>query len=468
MQIGSVDLSSYSVVANSSYEYYKSDGGEIIGGVQIIKISGSVVVGSSTGNTGGIVMSKLSSIVALGKEPQCFMVNIPGHYSGYAKIENVTTSQGSDPTWINKADFGIDLKAPLQSIPANSFGISAEDSVVEISRLSKVELPEDSHGYVYSGGTFHKTYAISSTELTVKCEPICKPGFNFISVLSKLTKKNLHPFLSKFSSWNQYAKNKSVQITSNNSATINTQYIITPHSASAFTDLTFTHDKTYGENFSIKKIISGSITGLTDDAVFNDYGFNDTCSASRLGNAESVLSNILSRYTSLSSWEGITLELIEKPNPFTGSSSSSCLKTSDQQQNNSCIKPNLSTIGRSRTEGVITFSFEWSTDSEGGCSNNNRITKEITIDIIEPQPQFIEHIIPWSGTLIQDLNTKNARRINVQIIKTYPEGLCGKPPQECEEEDIEDPEIQGILIKDVLTITNKTITRDKSYIDCNS
>ena len=475
MVIGSINLSSYSVTANSSYEYYKSDGGEIIGGVQKITISGSVVISDqSNTKTGAIVMADLRRIVDLGKKPQCTLVNIPGHYSGQAKIENVTTSEGSDPTWINKGEFTIELKAPLSSIPANSFGIVASDSIVELNRSSRVELPEDSHGYVFSGGLFHKTFATASSELSFRCEPICQTNFNFIALISKLSRSDLHPYFSRFNSWNKYAKSRTVQITSNNSVTINTQYIITPHSSSAFVDLDFAHNRTYGDANSTKKIISGNVNGLTDVSIFNEYGFNDTCGASKLSNAESVFSIIRGMFSSIGSWQGITLELLELDNPNANNQQfNPCFNDdNDNANNNPCIKPSLSTVGRSRTEGAIDFSFEWESDDNEKCVDNNGVSKEVTIDVIEPQKQFVEFVIPLRGTLIQDLNTYNARRINVEITEKYPENLCGQPPVLCEDEQIQeliDSYLSGafyLLIKNTITTSNNSVTRSQSYIEC--
>lgn len=468
--VGSIDLSSTSVVATSKYDYYKSDGGEIIGGVQTITIAGSVVVGDEDATTpGAVVMGKLRAIVDLGKEPRCINVSIPGQYSGPAKIENVTTNQGSDPSWINKGEFSIELKAPLQSIPANSLGITAQDSVTQISRSSKIEFPEDHHGYLYDG-SFHKTYVIQSNELSFTCEPICQKNFSLVNVINKLIKDSPHPAISK--SYNRYAKSKTVQV-SGNSATIKTEYISTPHSGQAFTDLNFIHNKSYGDSPSTKKIISGTVTGLTDSAVFDTNGIVATCAASRLANAESVFTQIKGKFSDIKSWEGIELELNRLLNlPPATTVVSACQSDPDDPNKKPCLKPSLSTVSRSRTEGVIDFSFEWSSDDGDNCSaSNNRISTDVTIDIVEPQPQFVEHVIPGFGTLIQNLNTRNARRINVQIVNTYPQDLCGPPPPLCEQ-DVQEllnkyKITNPILIKDTLTTSKRSVTKDLGYIECN-
>ena len=471
MRVGSIDLSSASVVATSKYDYYKSDGGEIIGGVQTITISGSVVVDDDQSSTpGSLVMGRLQDIVKLGQDPKCITVNIPGQYSGQAKIENVTANQGSDPAWINKGEFSIELKAPLQSIPTNSFNITAQDSVTQISRSSKIEFPEDHHGYLYDG-SFHKTYVIQSNETNFTCEPICQPNFSLINVIDKLSSNSLHPSLSKFSSYNKYGKTKSVQV-SGNSATIKTEYILTPHNGQAFTDLNFSHNRSYGDSPSTKKIISGTITGLTDSNVFDSNGMIGTCVASRLANAESVFGQISARFANISSWEGIELELLELPNPFTNNIAPGCIPVNNINKQ-PCIKPSLSTVARSRTDGTIDFTFEWST-SENCSSSNNRVSTDFTIDIIEPQLQFVEHVIPGYGTLIQNLNTRNARRINIQIVTTYPQDLCGPLPPICETDNDMINEIlnkynitNAILIKDTLTTSKRSITKDQTYIQCN-
>lgn len=466
MNVGSVNLSSASVVAVSNYDYYKTDGGEIIGGVQTIKITGAIVVEDTPGSpTGQMVMAKLREIVNLGKEPKCVTVNVPGYF-GQAKIDNVTTSQGSDPTWINKADFSIELKAPLANIPSNSFGIVASDSVTQISRSEKVEFPEDHHGYVYNG-SFHKTYAVGVTDLNVVCEPICQPGFSLVGVFNKLNNNSLT--IGPVASWNRFAKSRSVQVNAN-SFIINTQYIATPHEALAFVDLFFSHSQTYGDNPSSKKIISGTITGLTDVGIFNQDGFSETCSASKLANAESAFGKIKSKFMHISSWEGIELELTKFTNPFV--SSSSCTNTPTTPINQKpCLKPSLSTVAKSRTDGTIDFTFEWSTDPDGNCADSeSRISTDVTVDIIEPQIQYVEFVIPSFGTLIQNLNTRNARRINVQTVVTYPQDICGQSVSSCGDDDINEIlskyNINGILIKDTITTAKRSVTRDRTYLEC--
>lgn len=463
MIIGSLNLVDFSANAGSSYEYYKSPGGEIIGGVQTITIVGSVAFPDNGGQTGYQVMSTLKELVNLGETPTCIYVDIPGHYTGLANIDNVTTNSGSDPAWINAGEFSIEIKAPLKTIPSNSFGITAEDRVVEISRSSKVELSEDSHGYIFSTD-FHKAYATAIVELNVRCEPLCSPNFDLLSVINKLANTNLHSSLLEYDNWNKYAKNRSIQVTSANSVTISTQYIITPHKGKALVELNHAFNETYGESSSTKLTISGTITGLTDPDVFiGRTDFAGTCVSSRLSNAESVLSKIVTEYSNLFSWDGIVLQLDslkiqsgvpEIPTPV------------------QCIKPNASTISKSRTEGVINFSFEWATE----CSNTDRVSTDINIDVIEPQEQFVEHVIPLFGTLIQKLNTKNARRFNIQVTTTYPENLCVAMPAGCDETN--DPDIKAlldkyninpvnlILTKNNRSISNNTVTLDQSYIEC--
>jgi hypothetical protein len=473
--IGSLSLDkNYTPVVNSTNEYYKSSGGEIIGGYKLIKITGSVVVGGA-GKTGATVMSTMRKIVDLGKTTKCIPVVVPGYYAGLGKINNVTADQGSDPTWINKASYSIEIKVPLDKIPPNSFGIVAKDCVVEINRSSKIDLGEDSHGYIYKGGLFSKVFATATTELSLKCEPLCGAN-NFFDVVKKLIKQDLHPLLGTYSNWNKYAKGLSVQVGPENSATITKQHIITPHPSTAFVDLSFNHERSYQDK-NTSKIISGTITGLTND-IFGDTTISGTCSASRLGNAELVLLSIRAMYGQLGSWEGILLELIEKPNcpkkptvPSTG-----CSNNEDDEDNSNCIKPKSSVISRSRTEGTINFTFEWASPDNSDCTVNG-IRKDVSVEVIEPQLQIVEHVIPLKGTLIQSLNTVNAKKINITISKTFPENSCVVPCEEEEESD--DTDIQSllekygdgssyILIEDRLVTTNQSITINKGFIECNS
>lgn len=473
--IGSVSLDdSYSPMASSTYEYYKSTGGEIIGGFQLIKITGSVVVGG-IGQTGATVMSKIKGIVDLGKLTKCISVSIPNFYSGLAKINNVTADQGSDPAWINKADFSIEIKAPLQTIPSNSFNIVALDSVTEISRSSKIELPEDSHGYIYYGGRYSKVFAISNTTLTVRCDPICGSN-SFASVINKLIKEELHTIFSEYSGWNKYARNLSVQIGPDNSATISKDYLITPHQATAFIDLNFGFEKSYADK-SKKKSVGGTITGLTDASVFTRTTISGTCGASKLDNAESVLSDISSKYYSITSWEGITLDLVELPNCPKKDPNNKCSWNDDEEDEEICLKPRSSTVSRSRTEGTITFSFEWTSDSIGDCDNQNGVTTDIVVDVKEAEPQFAEFVIPTRGTLIQDLKTKNAKTVNITISKNFPTNSCSTDDPCQNNDDTITKTITDILnehggvntfilILDTLTKSTTSTIIEKGYIQC--
>lgn len=470
MRIGSIDLTKHQAIANSSYEYYRTEGGEIIGGAQIIKISGSIIETDDNSATGQLVMSQLSDLIKLGQAIQCINVNIPGHYSGQAKIQNISTEQGSDPSWINSADFGIEIKAPLKSIPSNSFSIVADDCVVELTRSSSVELSEDSHGYVYTtGGTFSKTFGVSSLELKFKCDPICTPGFSIISVINKLIKKDIHSLFGEYIGWNKYAKSRSVQVSSDNSATITTQYIITPHQSSALVDLVFNHDKSYTNKIE-KKIISGSVTGLTGTGAFTDKGFSGSCNESKIANAEGVFQQIKNYYSSISTWNGITLTLAEQ----ISTNNLNLNICSDKSSNNAaiCIKPSFSSVSRSRTEGVIDFSFEWSSDDNQNCADNNGVSTDVSVDITEPQPQFAEFVSPGFGTILQNLNTKSARKITIQYTTTFPEKLCGELPN-CYSSF--DESLVGrymgscgnpLLIKHTITRSTRSIVENRSYICC--
>jgi len=469
ISIGSLSLDDSSAVVTSKYEYYRTTGGEIIGGYQLIQVKGSIVVGGP-GQTGSIVMSKARQIVDLGKKTECISVNITGYYFGQAKINNVSVDEGSDPTWVNKADFSIEIKVPLQTIPNNSFGIVAQDCVTEISRSSKLELPEDSHGYVYGGGSFSKVYGVLSTELTVKCEPLCGAN-SFSSVINKLATNTVHPELSTYNGWNKYARSLSVQVGPENSATISKQYLITPHPSSAFVELQFEYQRSYQEK-SKSKIISGTINGLTDASVFSNNSINGTCVASKLANAESALGVIRSLYSSLTSWEGISLELTEIPAcppPATGNNAPICDISSPNDDALICIEPKSSLIARSRTEGSINFTFEWSSNS-GDCTDANGIQTDISVEVIAPQPQIVEFVIPLRGTLLQNLNTVNATRINIQINKTFPNACATDScPIDINISQILQQYGGGanyILINDKITRSPTSIVIDKGYIQC--
>lgn len=409
----SIDDSTTPVV-NVNFEYYKSKGGEIIGGVQKYTISGVITKGGQ-GTTGAQVMSALSSIRQLGTSPKCIDVNLSGFYSGKAKVTGVNIEQGPDPAWINQGAFSIEITAPLTEIPPNSLGLTANDSVKDVSKSEKVELGEECHGYIYDSqaGRLSKTFAKFTNEVTLSWQPICSDTATpLMSVLAKLV--TVGPTLTafnKFGSWSQFSQSRSLDINTDGSITFKSEMVLVPPggSASAFVDISFEHNQNYTDK-SVSKKISGTVTGLSSPSWSGMIGLGDTCSASKLSNAEGAFSSIKGAFSNLSSWAGIELELIKLGNCPKHNNDTMACNDPANDQTDTCLVPMNSTISKNRTEGSITFDFEWANNTNGDCSTNG-LTKEITIDITEPQVTFKEFVIPDVGTVLQNLNCRSAKTI---------------------------------------------------------
>lgn len=432
--IGSLNLDNkYSVSVSSTTDYFKTQAGEIIGGIQVININGTVSVSDTEGgsSSGALVMQRLAEIRNLGQQTQCVDVSIPQFYSGNAKIANVQIEQGPDPTWVNRGAFSIEIHAPLKEIPSNSFGLTTNDSVRDLSISESIEIGEDSHGYAYGEGKFSKTFIRFSNSISVRCQSLCPDGNqSSLRILKKLVRYGpTKSIFSQYSGWNKYLQNRSLTVKSDGAIEFSCDMILTPpgFSAGAFVDLSFNHSRSY-ENNGQSKTISGNIVGLASVGWGDLASLDSTCSASKLSNALSVFSQIKSKYNSLTSWKGITLELILQPNcPVTSPTVVGQCGTApnNQDQANNCIRPTSSTISISRTEGSINFSFEWGNSVAGNsCLTEDGVTKEITVEVTNPQAQLIEHTLPLVGTLIQNINCNTAKKVSIKSSVTSPPNLC--------------------------------------------
>lgn len=480
LRIGDLVLDdTYAPLVNVSFEYFKTKGAEIIGGLQKFTITGTVTVGDEANLvTGANVMAKLKQIRDVGKKTKCVNVNLPGFYVGQAKITNVTIDQGSDPSWINQGQFSIEVSARLSSIPTNSLGITVEDNVVDISRSETVEIGEDAHGYVVSAGqsvVFSKTFVKYSVKANLTCRPLCPnmggQNSSTISVLKKiLTRSTQNQIINRYRTWIPMLQNRSLEISTEGSVSFNADIILLPPNSSffAFVDISFEHNRSYQDKKTSKKI-NGTVNGLAPIQWNDLINISDTSSASKLANAEIAFQAIKSQFFDLSSWGGNQLELLDIPGcPV---EESDCGKDKD---NAGDIKPTSSTISKNRTDGVINFDFEWSSGDSGDCVDENGIKKEVTVEVTEPQPSLIEHVIPGVGTLLQDLNCLTAKTVDFTSTTTYPDSSCGAEQQECETENRINEEIRKyippeggdgwLVIKHTKTKTKNSFIINKRYI----
>lgn len=474
--IGSFILDdTYTPLVNLAYEYFKTEGGEIIGGLQKYTISGTVTIGDDGASlTGASVMTKLKNIRQLGKKTKCVDVVIPNFYSGTAKITNVQIDQGPDPSWVNQGDYSIEITAPLSNIPTNSLGITAEDCVTDISKSETIEIGEDAHGYILLGGNqLTKTFITFKLQISLTCKPLCSTnGINVVKILKRLASTGpTNKAFEKYLSWTPYLQNRSLELSTDGTANFSADVILLPPNATprAFIDLEFEHSHTYESKQQTKKI-SGTVTGLASIPWTELVTLQNTSLASKLTNAESAFATVKGLYSDISSWNGITLELLEIPNcPRTTSNTSGQCGTTDPTYQ-PCFQATTSNISKARTDGTINFTFEWATQSEDEeCADQNGKRTEITVDITEPQANIVEHIIPDVGTLVQNLNCRSAKTIDFTSTTTDPKSDGCATANACVAEEAINEEIKKYIPEDdddgwLLIEYSKTETSDSFSI----
>lgn len=468
----------YEPTVNVSFEYFKTQGEEIIGGIQKYSISGTVSVssmqeGSTTGST---VMQQLKAIRDLGKKTKCSSVSIPSFYSGYAKIDSVSIDQGPDPAWVNRGSFTIELSAPLSSIPPNSFGIKAEDNVVEINKSETIEIGEDAHGYVITETAplkLSKAFVTLKNQISLTCRPLCANSGSNTDVISLLRRlASTTTIHSKYKNWIPYLQSRSLELSTDGTASFSSDIILLPPGASgkAFADIEYEYGRDYQSKGKTKKT-SGTITGLAQISWSDLISLSDTSSASKLANAESVFGAIKTYYSNLDTWKGLQLELNEIGDCPPKDGKYSIGKCGNDDDDDLCLKPISSTISKSRTEGTISFSFEWGNTEE--CTETNGKHTEVTVDIIEPQANIVEHIIPDKGTLVQNLNCRSAKTIEFTSTTTDPEGGGCSQQNECDANAAINEQIKQyiplndsnwLIIGNSITTTDNSLTIKIKYI----
>lgn len=473
-----------------NYEYYRTDNNVIIGGKRNITVTGVVIVGDDGSLTASNVMKELKRIRNAnnynGKTKQCVDVEIPNIYTGIARIVNISIEQGSDPTWVNQGSFSISLEAKIDKIPPNNYGITAEDHVKSLSFSEKIDLGEDSHGFVYTqDNNLSKAFVNFSCKVSAEIDPICQP-VNNNTVLKNVIRKFIrnrptHELLAQYIYWTPYIQDRSYEVTSTNSASFNTSSILLHPShvaATSFVGIDFKHTKSY-DSKEETKVISGNIKGLVSVPWTDIISISSLNASPKITNAESTLSYIIANFNSVTDWDGIDYTLFRYNCPNQFSNDPNCNIAASQQSSSSCLKPTTSTIGRARTEGSIDFSFEW---SNLDCNRNNpsSTTIEYSVDDQRGQPSMREHTIPTIGILIQDLNCYSARRITFTSTVSFPENNCLTQPNPCASKPNQEIALNNYIINylnsrflnpnDYLLIsskysrTNKANTMTKGYI----
>ena len=439
-----------SPVINLEDEFFRTADGEIIGGVQKISINGSVV-----GIDGTTVMGLLKSIRELGSNATC--INITTDlYNGLAKVENVTISQGPDPTWINQGEFSIELTAPMTTIPANRFNFVAGDNVREFSQSESLSLGDESHGYVFSlekkeGGEpiqLSKTFVRWSTKMSIRCEPFCSStGTDGIDLLKKLLYAGPTNSLGGYNStdWTKYLGSRNLDINSDGSISFSASVILVNNKAcepkpnstlvSAFVDISFATSDTYSTPKSETHTISGNIQGLSSISWTDLITLSDVCSSTKLTNAITtfnLLSPILKEYEKAFLPNYLPLTLMLQPNcPTLSTVTTQACANTVAADILGLLRPQSSSVSVNRITGDINFSISWSSANVGdNCVGSDGATENLSINITPAIQQFAQQAIPRFGTTMQKLGAYKNEKINFTYTKNGAQafGLCPPPP----------------------------------------
>lgn len=435
-----------SPVVNLEDEFFRTADGEIIGGLQKISINGSIV-----GIDGTTVMGQLKTIRELGNNAICIKI-ATDLYTGLAKVENVTISQGQDPAWINQGEFSIELTAPMTTIPANRFNFVAGDNVREFSQSESLSLGDESHGYVFTlvataplkSIELSKTFVRWSTKMSIRCEPFCSSkGRDAIELLQNLLYAGPTTSLGGYKNWTKYLGGRSLDISSDGAISFSSSVILVDNEAcdptlslvSAFVDISFATSDTYSTPKSETHTISGNIQGLSSISWTNLITLSDVCSSTKLSNATTtfnLLSPILKEYekTFVPNYSPLVLELTKNCPVLSEVATKACANTVAADILG-LLKPQSSSVSVNRITGDINFSLSWASANLGdNCVGSDGATENLSINITPAIQQFATQAIPRFGTIMQKLGAYKNEKINFTYTKNGAQafGLCPAPP----------------------------------------
>lgn len=76
-------------------------------------------------------------------------------------------------------------------------------------------------------------------------------------------------------------------------------------------------------------------------------------------------------------------------------------------------RPSSFNLTRNYIEGIITYNAEYSSNS--ACNKDGESFQSVSIDVENPVPVLAEFIVPNGGTIIQDIKTITAKKVNITI-----------------------------------------------------
>lgn len=488
MNIGSLDLSDYEISTNISYEYIRTEAGEIINGYIIASIEGKIVGAKTNGLN---IIDELVKVRNLGKTVDCLEVNnIPNFEpkDSVAKIRKLSINEGDDPSKLHIGSFSIELVGYMNETPTNRFGVGPEDYLTELSISETIDIVSDSHGYFFNldGSDITKSFIRYSSNISFTSEVLCadKQSSKIKETLSKIliTSPKYADIKNKYSSWNKYLESRSLNVSSSGRVEFSCSLLLVEKSThDAFIDLSFTHNRNY-ENKQLQYGVQGNITGLSKIGGWSDPITYIESPVNKYTNAKKAYDGIKNKLNNLTNIKKYitTLELTEKENcPETSNITIGRCEFFDDEGEDygSCVEPSSSVITSSTVDGTINFNYDWSNSTDKNGCRRNGITEEWTIDKKSPELQYVEFVRPGLGTYFQGLNTLNSPRVTITYSLSYPEGNC-VTDLDCKvssglDSDIvkrfapEDLESNYLLIGRKKTQTKRSFTEVREFIYCD-
>ena len=487
MNIGSLDLSEYEISTNISYEYIKTEGGEVINGYIIASVEGKIV---HTKDNNLNVINELVKVRDLGKTVDCLEVSSIPNFEPkdkVAKIRKLSINEGDDPSRLHLGSFSIELVGYMDTIPTNRFNVGPEDYLTELSINETIDIISDSHGYFFQldGSDITKSFVRYSSNISFVSEVLCadRQSSKIKDTLNKvlITSPKYADLQTKYESWNKYLESRSLSVSSSGRVEFSCSLLLVEKSThDAFIDLSFTHNKNY-ENKQEQYGVQGTINGLSKIGGWSDPITYNESATSKYANARAAYDSIKGKLNDLNKVKKYAqkLDLTERENcPEEGDTTvGQCELFDDTEESVSCIEPSSSVVTSSTIDGTINFNYDWSNSTEENGCRRNGVTEEWTIDKKSPELQYVEFVRPGIGTYFQGLNTFNSPRVTITYSISYPEGNCNtdidcKVSAGLDNETVknfapQDLETNYILIGRRKTQTKTSFTEVRDFIYCD-
>lgn len=387
---------------NVSYQYTQASNGRVIGGTKKITLTGTIIA-----NNASDLIDESNTIkdwFAQSDNRYISSVTINNQLYSFVVVDNITLDSED---WVNSMDYTIELTAQIEAtavLPSNILNLTYTDNLTGLDITESMEIQSDKNTYYITNGGLETIE--NSITWSINMSITCRRSANQTAI------QNAHSLLSnilittpdrqefnEYKTWNMYLQSRSLDTNPvNGSLSFSCKIILVPQNIlhSAYINIGSSSNHNYTNNSHSKSITINS-TGLIQVTWSSIVNLSNFCITGKITNAQGAIDTLINWYKNLERFPG---QEIDPPNP-------PCPTSYDLISNNVCYIPKSITTVKNLTEGKMSATIEWGTDSSS-CSNGISIEVEKTENNVDAS--IIENSNFWIvSPIITNLNCNKAK-----------------------------------------------------------